>query len=148
MTKSQSFSHFPDINVWLALSAAGHIHHPVAARWLDNLGASSKVCFCRVTQMGFLRLLTSEAVLGSETLTQVEAWRAYDQFLEDERIIFSNEPPHLEREFRLFSSRQQPLPKTWTDSYLAAFSVAAELTLVTFDQGFRGRVRNLQLLSI
>jgi len=98
--------------------------------------------------MGLLRLLTSESVMGSEVLTQEEAWHAYDEFLEDDRIEFVDEPSKLENEFRRHSSRPHPSSKTWTDDYLAAFAISGELTLVTFDQAFRGRVKNLELLSI
>ena len=148
MPRSQSLCLFPDINVWLAASAAAHIHHSVASRWFDSLPPEARVCFCRVTQMGLLRLLTSESVMGPEVLTQGEAWKAYDEFLEDDHIEFAPEPAELEIEFRRRSSRPHPTSKTWTDDYLAAFAASGDLTLVTFDQAFRGRVRNLKLLSI
>jgi|SRR5690348_10967123 len=148
MPRSQSLSLFPDINVWLAASAAAHIHYSIASRWFDSRPPEARVCFCRVTQMGLLRLLTSESVMGSEVLTQEEAWHAYDEFLEDDRIEFVDEPSKLENEFRRHSSRPHPSSKTWTDDYLAAFAISGELTLVTFDQAFRGRVKNLELLSI
>lgn len=148
MPKSQSLSLFPDVNVWLAVTAAAHIHHSIASSWLDSLSSDMSVCFCRVTQMGLLRLLTSEAVMAAETLTQIGAWRAYDELLDDERIIFAAEPQDIEREFRLLSSRAHPASRNWTDAYLAAFASAGNLTLVTFDQGFRGKITNLQLLSI
>ena len=38
-------------------------------------------------------------------------------------------------------------PKAWADAYLAAFADAAQLTLVTFDRGFRGKVGSLILLA-
>ena len=86
--------------------------------------------------------------MGPEVLTQGEAWKAYDEFLEDDHIEFAPEPAELEIEFRRRSSRPSPTSKTWTDDYLAAFAASADLTLVTFDQAFRGRVKNLKLLSI
>lgn len=148
MQRSRSLFLFPDINVWLAATAAAHIHHSVANRWFDSLASEARVCFCRVTQMGLLRLLTSESVMGTEVLTQVEAWHAYDEFLEDDRIELTDEPPELEIEFRRYSSRPHPASKTWTDDYLAAFATAGSLTLVTFDQFFRDKIKNLKLLSI
>ena len=148
MQKLRSLFLFPDINVWLAATAAAHIHHSIANRWFDALVPEARACFCRVTQMGLLRLLTSESVMGAEVLTQTEAWQVYDDFLEDDRIEFADEPPELDIEFRRNSSRTHSASKTWTDDYLAAFATAGDLTLVTFDQAFRGRVRNLKLLSI
>ena len=38
-------------------------------------------------------------------------------------------------------------PKLWQDAYLAAFAVAAGLSLVTFDQGFR-KFRRLQSIIL
>ena len=40
-------------------------------------------------------------------------------------------------------------PKLWQDAYLAAFAVATDVCLVTFDQGFRKfrRLRSLILSS-
>jgi predicted nucleic acid-binding protein len=42
---------------------------------------------------------------------------------------------------------RQSAPKDWADSYLAAFAVAAQLTLVTFDQSFSNRAKSLVLLK-
>lgn len=44
----------------------------------------------RVTQIGLLRLLTSESVMGSEMLTP-KAWHAHDEFLEDDRVEFAHD---------------------------------------------------------
>jgi toxin-antitoxin system PIN domain toxin len=131
------------------MTVAAHIHHDVAQRWFNSLDQDSRVFFCRVTQMGLLRLLTTEAVMGAdEVLTQIEAWDAYDELIDDEQISFVAEPDTIEREFRLLSSRSHSASRGWTDAYLAAFASAENLMLVTFDQGFRGRVKNLHLLSI
>ena len=40
----------PDINVGLALTFDGHVHHPAAKNWFDAL--STDVClFCRLTNV-------------------------------------------------------------------------------------------------
>lgn len=46
-----------------------------------------RVCvFCRITQLIFLRLITTEAVMGKdEVLSQRQAWNVYDQWFEDSR---------------------------------------------------------------
>ena len=67
MTGSESV--LPDANVWLALFLPKHAAHAVARRWLDGLGGAPLV-FCRVTQMAFLRHLTTEAIMGPNVLTQ------------------------------------------------------------------------------
>ena len=140
---------FPDANVWIALSFDGHEHYSVASQWLSSLDVSARLFFCRVTQLSFLRLLTTEAVMSREgVLSQAEAWRAYDRWLENDRVEFLDEPSGLEPTFRALSNRAHPAPKDWADAYLAAFASAADLTLVSFDQGFRGKVKHLELLSV
>ena len=72
---------FPDINVWIALTHGAHVHHQVARDWFDSLEPDARFCFCRFTQLGLLRLLTAEPVMGEEVMTQVEAWAVYDRWL-------------------------------------------------------------------
>ena len=147
MQRSLRLSLFPDVNVWIALTVDRHIHNPIAARWLAGLGADSRLCFCRITQLSFLCLLTTEAVMGSDVRSQVEAWEMYDQWLDDPRVVFLDEPAALEQSFRAHSGRKHPSPKDWADSYLLAFAGVSGLRLVTFDQSFRGRTQNLVLLG-
>ena len=138
---------FPDVNVWIALTLESHVHNAIAARWLAGLGRDSSLCFCRITQLSLLRLLTTQAVMGSEVMSQAEAWRVYDHWLEDTRVLFLNEPAGLELAFRALSRRRDPSPKNWTDAYLVAFASASGLTLVSFDQGFQGKAKDLLLLT-
>jgi len=106
--------------------------------WFRSLGEDA-LFFCRFTQLGLLRLLTSHQVMGAEVLTQRTAWRIYRRWYEDERVEFHGEPeaPEFERVFESYSSRAHPSPKVWADAYLAAFAQAADLTLVTFDRAFQ-----------
>ena len=138
---------FPDINVWVALTYAGHVHHLVASDWFDSLEPDVRLCFCRFTQLGLLRLLTADAVMGSEVMKQPEAWSAYDRWLEDDRVTFLDEPAGLDRRFRARTRLRQAAPKTWADAYLAAFAETAQLTLVTFDRAFKGKAKPLILLE-
>ena len=50
---------FPDINVWVALTYEGHVHHLVAHDWLADAGDDVRLLFCRFTQLGLLRLLVT-----------------------------------------------------------------------------------------
>jgi uncharacterized protein len=80
---------FPDVNVWLALTYEGHVHHIAAKRWFEPLDDEVRLFFCRVTQLGLLRLLTTEAVMGgAEVLSQSAAWSAYDGWFRDDRVTF------------------------------------------------------------
>lgn len=138
---------FPDINVWVALTHGSHVHHLVASDWFDSLDAEVRFCFCRFTQLGLLRLLTADAVMGDEVMHQTEAWAVYDRWLEDDRVSFLEEPAGLERRFRGLTRPRKAAPKTWADAYLAAFAETTQLTLVTFDRAFRGKCKPLILLE-
>jgi len=139
---------FPDINVWVALTYEGHVHHIIARDWFASVVGSGRLFFCRFTQLGLLRLLTAEAVMGpDEVMTQEEAWGAYDLWLQDEQVGFLDEPLEIEAPFRAMTRSRRPAPKDWADSYLAGFAQAAQLTLVTFDQAFRSKARQLILLK-
>ena len=47
-----------DVNVWLALADSDHTHHGVASTyWMEQ--EASEVAFCRVSMMGFLRLIVT-----------------------------------------------------------------------------------------
>src|SRR5215467_8745587 len=111
---SRSFL-FPDVNVWVALTLETHIHNPVAASWLAGVGPDALLCFCRVTQLSLLRLLTTAAVMGAEVLNQVQAWQVYDRWLEDTRVAFLDEPAALETAFLALSKRKDHSPKDWAD---------------------------------
>jgi predicted nucleic acid-binding protein len=76
--------------VWLALSIQSHVHHRAAAQWLAALSGSQRLCFCRRTQLGLLRLPTTAQLMGDdEVLTQVQAWSIYDDWLSDEGCCIS-----------------------------------------------------------
>lgn len=144
---SRSFL-FPDVNVWLALTYGGHQHHPAAAVWFDSLEMEDRICFCRFTHFSLLRLLTTPAVMGTdEVMSQAEAWDAYDRWLQDERVLFLQEPPSLEAAFRALSSQRSANSKIWADAYLAAFAQVSNMRFVTFDRGFHGRVARLLVLK-
>ena len=131
-------SYFPEVNVWIALAYEGHQHHSSATSWFATLDREA-VYFCRFTQLGMLRLLTHRSVMREDVRSQAEAWRAYDFFLQDERISFQAEadPDQIESVFRRLTSSRRSFSQQWPDAYLAAFARIAGLTLVTFDRGLR-----------
>jgi toxin-antitoxin system PIN domain toxin len=130
------------------LTYEGHVHHKRARSWFASIAGSGRLFFCRITQLGLLRLLTAEIVMGQdEVMTQSQAWAAYDQWHHDERIGFLDEPPEIETQFRALTRSSRSATKDWADSYLAAFAQAAQLTMVTFDRGFSGKASPLILLK-
>jgi toxin-antitoxin system PIN domain toxin len=84
-------TYLPDVNVWIALAAERHTHHHEARHWFSNL-QDDKLVFCRLTQLGFLRLLTNKHVMQEEAMTPDEAWQAYRVLRLDQRIGYLAEP--------------------------------------------------------
>lgn len=139
-----TLSVFPDLNVWLALATPGHIHHKAAKRWFESLDEAD-LLFCRFTQIGLLRLLTTAAVMGRDVLTQREAWQVYDKFLAA-GVRFLEKPPALEDHLRRLTRHTSSSPKQWADAYLAAFAVGSSLRLATFDKALAAKTKNSILL--
>jgi len=124
-----------DINFWLAISFDSHVHHQAAIAWMQS-AAQESCCFCRVTQLGFLRIATNRKMYPLEALTMNEAWRVYEELINDERVAFAEEPKDIETAWRNFTQRRSFSTKIWADAYLAAFAKTANLELITFDKGF------------
>jgi hypothetical protein len=132
----------------VALTYDRHVHHVRARNWFESLAPTARLFFCRLTQLGLLRLLSAPAVMGPDgAKSQPDAWRAYDRWIEDERIEFLDEPGGVETEFRGLTRSPQAAPKDWADSYLVAFAQASRLTVVTFDRAFLTKVKDLLLLE-
>ena len=138
---------FPDINVWIALTYRKHSHYVSAKAWLDSVPDDSELCFCRFTQLGFLRLLTTSLVMGKQVLSQTEVWQTYDDWLADGQAIFVEEPPAIEHIFRNLSRSGHAAPKDWADSYLSAFAQTSAFRLVTFDRALARRTADSLLLT-
>ena len=128
---------FPDVNVWLALVSHEHVHSAIARCWWN--ATSGPIAFCRLSQLGLLRLLTTAAVMGNKPLSFDEAWRVYDGLLADERVVFSAEPSRTDRLFRTNTTGPASAPKGWADAWLLAHAEAAGGVLVTFDKTLAAR---------
>lgn len=128
--------YFPDVNVWIALSVLAHPHNELAWKWKTLLPADDRVIFSRYTQLGLLRLLTNNAVMGDQTLTLGKAWAIYDRWLEDPRVEFCPEPRQAESSFRQATEpfAAKAASKWVGDCWLLAFAQATHSRLVTFDQ--------------
>ncbi len=127
--------YLPDVNLWIALTVSGHVQHRAAMAWLAEAGDET-LAFCRVTQMGFLRLLTNERVMADDAFTADRAWRLLERIQREDRVIFSQEPAGLDRAWQKLTAAHKTGANFWTDTYLAAFAESAGCTLVTFDRGF------------
>jgi uncharacterized protein len=123
---------FPDINVWLAIAAPEHVHAAIARRWWEQ--EAGIIAFTRLTQLGFLRLMTTAVVMDNKPLTIAAALRVYERLYEDDRVTFISEPPEVEKRFREKASGRTASPKVWADAWLLALAQAADGVLVTFDK--------------
>lgn len=140
----------PDVNIWLALALSGHSHHQAARKWLDVHETAASIFFCRQTQQGLVRLLTTAEVLscyGIPPLTNRAAWEVIDRFMEDERIGFAGEPAGVEVAWKSLAIRDKHSPKLWMDAWLAAFAMASGFEMVTTDKAFK-QFKGLKLMLI
>jgi toxin-antitoxin system PIN domain toxin len=138
-----------DVNVWLATLVVEHPHHEVAVGWWRDrlLPAGDRVAFCRVTQLGLLRLLTNEQVMGPGRRTVAAAWSIYQDLLALPAVVFAPEPEGTEERLAEHCRLGGRSRKIWTDAYLAAFARAGGLGLSTFDRGYR-RYQDLDLILL
>lgn len=135
----------PDINVWLALAVKEHLHHMPAMRyWLNE--AAAPVCFCRVTMLGLVRLLSQPKVMGASALSLQAAMQAFQGWLELPGVRWVDEPAECSRTLTDVVA-QGLAPRLWTDAYLAAFARSANLRVISFDADFR-RFDHLALLHL
>jgi toxin-antitoxin system PIN domain toxin len=136
---------FPDLNVWLALSVENHEHHEAAEAWRFE-SRTERLVFCRHTQLGLFRLLSTAAIMGPKTLSQTACWKMYDNLLKSGIAGFEDEPPGLEDWLRIMTGGAEHSPKVWADAYLCAFAEAARLTLITFDRSLHRKAKGSMLL--
>jgi toxin-antitoxin system PIN domain toxin len=126
--------HLVDVNVWLAMAFQRHVSHAAAIAWFRT--AVTPCCFCRLTQIGFLRVASNPSFMGPAAVSMADAWRAYDALFADPNVGYLEEPAGVEKKFRALTQSTSFSPKAWNDAYLAAFSELAGITVVTFDKGF------------
>jgi toxin-antitoxin system PIN domain toxin len=135
-----------DVGVWLAAVWGRHVHYPVASDWFNR--QTDDLVFCRVTQMGLLKLLSNPAIMGEDAVDRSQAWRLFDQVWADERVLWADEPDELDAVWRAISARDDKSHKLWTDDYLAAFAQAADLRLATLDRKLPGRYPSVRVESL
>jgi toxin-antitoxin system PIN domain toxin len=135
-----------DVGVWLAAIWGRHVHYPVASAWLNR--QADDLVFCRVTQMGLLRLLSNPAIMGNDSVDRSQAWRLFDELWSDERVLWADEPAELDAVWRAISARDDKSHKLWTDDYLAAFAQASGLTLATLDHKLPVRYPSVRVESL
>jgi uncharacterized protein len=142
-----------DSNIWIAHSFSSHPGHDAAANGLAQATSEQPAIFCRATQQSFLRLISTPALLqryGVTGLTNEDAILLLDQYLSSSAVVYQEEPLGIARLWFRLARRKTASPKVWMDAYLAAFAIAGELTIITFDSDFKQfepTGLNLQLLE-
>ncbi|HEY8667577.1 MAG TPA: hypothetical protein VIL86_12995 [Tepidisphaeraceae bacterium] len=112
-----------DANIWVGLAFAAHPSHAKATTALRAATAERPAYFCRATQQSTLRLLSTPAILrvyGVPGLSNRDALATLDRFMASPSVAYREEPPGV--------------VSIW--HHLAALPSAAQLEMVTFDQGF------------
>ncbi len=132
-----------DVGVWLAAIWGRHVQHRIASQWFDD--QPDDLILCRVTQMSLLRLISNLAIMREDAVTRSQAWRIIDHLWSDNRVLWAEEPDHLESAFRAISARNDNSHKLWTDDYLAAFAQASGASLATLDTKLKERYPSIQV---
>ena len=128
-----------DVNLWLATLAAEHPHHQAVTSWwqVEVLAAGEHVAFVRQTQLGLLRLLSNERVMGRGRLDRARAWTTVKRLIAQPCVDFLEEPPGIDPQLDDLAGSERSSPTFWSDAYLVAIARAGGYRLATFDRGFR-----------
>jgi toxin-antitoxin system PIN domain toxin len=142
----QSGVDLPDVNVWFALGFPDHPRHACAVRyWQEE--AAPRQAFCRVTNLGLVRLYTNRTAMLEAPMTVPEAWTAYQKLRAAPGVQWADEPPECDALLGRWAVSGDFTPRLWTDAYLAAFTVAAGFRLVSMDGDF-DRFKGLDFLHL
>jgi toxin-antitoxin system PIN domain toxin len=125
-----------DVNVWIALLVAWHVHHSSAHQWFAALKAQ-EAGMCRLVQLAIIRLLGNRSLMGSDVQSASHAWHKLAELAEDERIQFVPEPSGIDTAMPALLQYPVPTGKLVGDAYLAAFAISSSRKIVTMDRGFQ-----------
>ena len=124
-----------DINVWLAITDERHAHHSAAVHYWKTHAAEMTV-FCRVTMLGFLRIVTQPRT-ATPPLSLNRALAVYRDYLQTSGVGFLHEPAGVEEILAKLLDQPAFSHRLWTDAYLAALAIASGCRLVSFDSDFQ-----------
>lgn len=122
-----------DVNVWISLILEDHPQHEKARKVLDF---PDRPAFCRITQLGVLRLLTNSKVMGKKTMKTTEAFLYLRKIEETLGVFWIHEQDHFESLWENHIKTWNISPSDWTDAYLATLAEVARVRLVTLDRDF------------
>ncbi len=123
-----------DVNVLIALTEPGHIHHRKALQWFDSSSRNS-LGVCPLTEAGFLRVTTNPAFRpGPRSLEQakaiLQALKGHSRYW---YCAIGTSWVDLTAGFagRILGHQQV------TDAYLLGLAIQEDGELVTFDRGLQ-----------
>ncbi len=128
-----------DANVWIALVFAAHPQHAIALEVYRSASKARPAVFCRATELSFLRLASTPALLrlsNATGLTNQDAIVTLTKLLGETRVTHREEPEGIGPLWHRLGARDSASPKRWMDAYLAAFAIAGDLRLATADHDF------------
>ena len=125
----------PDVNLWLALTADHHIHHSRAQTYWHT-HARPRIWFCRHTALGLKRLLGQSSVMGAQVQTTLQCWTSWQTLMQLHGVGMVSEPATVDACLAGLAAKASWPGKMWADAYLAAFAMASNHRLVSFDRDF------------
>jgi toxin-antitoxin system PIN domain toxin len=126
----------PDLNVWLAMTSAGHANHAKAIHYWES-EAADQVLFCSVTALGLIRLVSQPKLMGSAVKSSADASALLQSLCTQPGVSIAEAEEGAWGIFhRLACGLLQP-SKHCTDAYLAALAMANGWRLVSFDREFK-----------
>src|SRR5437868_1237271 len=129
-----------DTSVWIAAIFPTHPAHRNAQRILHEATPAEPAVLCRATEMSFLRLASTPALLkvyGAEGSTNRDALIVLQALLAQPNICEREEPPGVLSAWHNLASHDTASPKVWMDAYLAAFAIKGGLRMISLDHDFK-----------
>ncbi len=139
MTKKMHEKRFLlDVNILVSLAQRWNAHHQRARTWMELKGRSG-IATCPLTQLGFLRIVTSPS-FSSLSLDVPEAHRLLNAITSLPHHEFW--PDDLSASSLNLSGVRGH--KQWNDAYLLALAKQRNGIVATFDKGFAELARAQQ----
>lgn len=134
-----------DVSTCIAGFWPAHVFHERTHHWIDAAEDGS-LGVCRVVHLGWLRLLTTPAVLGEDALTRTAAWDFVATVLADARFGWIDESDSVDDAWVQFIGPDRS-HKLWTDDYLAAVAMSGGHDVATLDTRFGDRYSALTVIN-
>lgn len=127
-----------DVNVWVALLIAQHVHHERAREHFATLDAGEYAFLTQIVRISVLRILTTPALHAASAIppiTNTAAFAYLTSVLQSPKVRNLTEPPEVFVAWKDLAQYAKPAPNRWMDAYLCAIARHAGVPLVTFDTG-------------